>query len=606
MKNNVKIKPEYPRPQFVRDAWQNLNGTWNFAFDDEDVGMEQKWFLSKSVFEKEIVVPFVFQSKLSGINNTGEHEVVWYQRTFDLDEHMEGREVLLHFCAVDYEAKVFVNGTFVGSHEGGGTPFVFDITPYLSGTTQTLTVRVWDPCRGETIPRGKQFWKPKPEGIWYTPSTGIWQTVWIEYAPKQRIERLEFTSLFDEGKEEISCMLSDSCGKDLFLTYRIFMEEEEVAGGSVQCLTGTLNWSVDLIQNHIFRTNFHDGGWAWTPENPKLFDVVFRLMDAQGGVLDEVSGYFGFRKVHTENHRIYLNNKPYYQRLVLDQGYWPDGLLTAPTDDALRYDIEAGKKLGFNGCRKHQKTEEERFLYWADKLGYLVWSECASVPTFGKDQVKRTAFEWAEIVRRDYNHPSVVTWVALNESWGVPNIHGDVVQQHYSQMLYHFLHAIDHTRLVISNDGWEMTETDVCAIHNYAHGQCNEIEKTKEFRMGLSTREELLHHSPTEWDVYAKGFEDKGAPIVLSEFGGIGFDCASKKEGAWGYTKVHTKEEFLEEYRRVIDTVLSAKVLAGFCYTQLTDVEQEINGLMTYDRKWKCDNEKIREINLQKKGVCDL
>ena len=592
-----ELRTEYPRPNFVRKSYQNLNGTWKFAFDDENKGEFEKWFEGHYYME-EIQVPFVYQSKLSGIGEKKFHDILWYEREFRIEEDISNKDVLIHFGAVYYMVKVYVNGKFAAIHEGGDTPFTVNADEFLNkeAEKQRITLRVYDPCTDETIPRGKQFWEEKERGIWYTPSSGIWQSVWIEAVPKARIEKVHFISRFDEGKEEIKCFIKG--GNDgLKIHAEVRFKEELIADVSMLCIGSEASMTVDLIQNHIFRTNFHNDGRAWTPENPNLYDVILRLERIDGEVLDEVGSYFGFRKIHVENRMIYLNNKPYYQRLVLDQGYWPDSLLTAPDDEALRYDIEAAKKLGFNGCRKHQKAEDPRFLYWADKLGYLVWGECASVPTFGEDQVRREMSLWSAIVERDFNHPSIVCWVPLNESWGVPNIHDNRQQQHYSKMFYHYLHTLDPTRLVISNDGWEMTVTDICAIHNYEHGAVGDDKKAEEFEKMFESREELLNHPCGVWDIYAKGNEDEGVPIVITEFGGIGFDIDGNEENGWGYSNAETEEQFVSEYRRVLEPIARSNALSGYCYTQLTDVEQEINGFMTYDRKWKCDPQEIYEIN---------
>lgn len=593
----MAYRTEYPRPDFVRDSYQCLNGTWKFSFDDENVGIDEKWYRGHS-FSRTIEVPFAYQSVLSGIADTNAHDILWYEREETIREDYAGKDVLLHFGAVDYICDVFINGEFAGSHEGGDSPFTVCMTPYLKTGSQKITVRVYDPHKDETIPRGKQFWDGESMGIWYTPTSGIWQTVWIEVVEKRRIEKVKFVSRFDEGKEDIRVFLHGDCA-NCYVGLKIKFEKEEILETRSKCIGSELTISADLIQNHILRTNFHDAGLSWTPEVPNLFDVTLTLEEKDGRIIDEISSYFGFRKIHTENGMIYLNNKPYYQRLVLDQGYWPDGLLTAPSDEALKFDIEAAKKLGFNGCRKHQKAEDPRFLYWADKIGFLVWGECASVPTFGEKQLNRELSLWTEIVERDFNHPSIVCWVPLNESWGVPEIHGNRQQQHYSQMLYHYLHSVDPTRLVISNDGWEMTETDICAIHNYAHGEDSESKKAQKFEEMFAGRRELLSRPCGVWDVYAKGFQDQGAPIVLSEFGGIGFDLSHNEKKAWGYTSVESEEQFVREYKRILDVVLGSPALAGFCYTQLVDVEQEVNGIMTYDRKWKCDAQRIFEINTQ-------
>lgn len=587
------IRNEYPRPQFVREDWQNLNGKWQFQFDDEDKGVSEKWYEDSRYYNKEIIVPFVYQSKASGIALTEPHDIVWYQREFEVKKN-DKELVILHFGAVDYEADIYINGISAYHHVGGHTSFEVDITSFLTkGTSQTITVRAFDPHTDESIPRGKQIWEAESKGIWYTNSTGIWQSVWLEIVPESYIKQINILPKYDDGQVQIEAKVS-KLKPNLQLKYQIHFKNKLFCEGSV-CLTKEkLVFSVDLMQEYIFRTNYHNDGLSWTPESPNLFDISFTLTDNISSE-DNVAMYFGFRKVHQKNGMIFLNNKPYYQKLVLDQGYFPEGLLTAPTDEDLRQDIILAKEMGFNGCRKHQKIEDPRFLYWADKLGYLVWGECASPIIYNSDSVTRLTNEWTEIVERDFNHPCIVTWVPINESWGVPNIQMNRMQQHFSQAMYHLVHSLDETRLVISNDGWSLTETDICAIHNYSHGTSDEIEKYQLFSKTLLNKENILSLHPSPWEIYADGFSYKGEPILLTEFGGIGF--ALSNERGWGYTSVDNAKDFVAEYSRIMTAVYASEILYGYCYTQLTDVEQEINGILTYDRKPKCDLTKIKAIN---------
>lgn len=587
------LKNDYPRPQLMRENWQNLNGEWKFAFDDTNVGILEKWFENAGKYDQKIQVPFVYQSLLSGIHLRDAHDIVWYYREFEIPERM-GKSVILHFGAVDYEADIYVNGQHVCHHTGGHTSFDADITDYLKeDVKQTLSVRAYDPHYDESIPRGKQFWEDESRAIWYTNSTGIWQTVWLETVERQHIEAVRFTSLFDEGKVQMEVFLSE-WKKDMRLVFTIRFQGIKVAKGSVELMGRRIMFDVDLFQEHIFRTTYHDNGWSWSPENPNLFDLDL-VLENDDGELDRAASYFGMRKVHTENGMIYLNNKPYYQKLILDQGYWPQGLLTAPSDEDFVKDIQMSKDMGFNGCRKHQKMEDPRFLYWADRLGFLVWGECAAPPIYNQDAAQRLMMEWSDIIRRDYDHPCIITWVPINESWGVPNISFERQQQHFSQTMYHYLHSLDKTRLVISNDGWAATETDIVAIHNYAHGRDEEIQKYEYFKESLSTRDKLLHRYSTPWPIFAGDFGYENQPILLTEFGGIGFDVSGQK--GWGYTSAASEEEFVKEYKRIMDAVYASSGLWGYCYTQITDVEQEINGMLTYDRKPKCDLSRIRRIN---------
>lgn len=590
------LRTEYPRPQFVRDQWQNLNGEWDFAYDNTDVGLSEKWYKEADKFEHKIQVPFVYQSKLSGIDEYKLQDIVWYHRVFDWHKR-EDERCILHFGAVDYQADVFVNGDFVGQHIGGHTSFSIDITNYLlDDLVQTIVVRAWDPHDDETIPRGKQFWEAESRSIWYTNSTGIWQTVWLEAVNQDHLEKVLFTPDLDRGQVLISAKVPKrSIG--LKLRYSITFKDITICEDEMKIINANPERTVDIYDQKIFRSNFHDNGWTWTPESPNLFDVLLELVTEDEIVLDTVTSYFGMRKVHAENGMIFLNNQPYYQKLVLDQGYWPEGLLTAPSDEAFIEDIRLAKEMGFNGCRKHQKVEDPRFLYWADRMGFIVWGECASTITYTPLAASRLTQEWIEIVERDYNHPSIVTWVPLNESWGVPDIHLDKQQQSFSLSIYHFLHALDTTRLVISNDGWEMTDTDICAIHNYNHGQAHELRKYEHFKRTLSDVTGLIHMPPGKWDTFAEGFSYQGQPILLTEFGGIGYKIG--EQAGWGYTSVDDPDQFVEEYARIMAAVFESQALWGFCYTQLTDVEQEINGILTYDRQPKVELAKIKEINSQ-------
>ncbi len=588
------IRQEYPRPQFLRKGkWTNLNGSWFFAFDDNNVGQSEHWQKSELFFDQKIQVPFVYQAKESGINNQEVHDVVWYQRKISIDTLDANERIRLHFGAVDYFADIYINGDYIGSHEGGDSPFEFDITNALVfNQEQTLTVRVSDRTYDETIPRGKQSWTGHAHDIWYTNSTGIWQTVWLEYVPTNAIENVYLTPDLDRTAVKIDTMLSDrAVGKSL--QYIISFKGEVIVNDTILITQNRVERNVDLVQQHIFRTSFHNEGWTWTPNNPNLFDITFKLLD-EDTILDTVDSYFGLRKVSTENGMIMLNNRPFYQRLVLDQGYWPDGLLTASSDEAFRQDIDLAKQAGFNGCRKHQKVEDPRFLYWADKLGYLVWEEVSSVPYFSAKSASRLIDAWKDTIERDYNHPSIIMWVPLNESWGVDRIHYDTQQQHFSEALYHMIHALDTTRLVQSNDGWENTVTDVVTVHNYSHGQ---NANSKEYRTYLNTLthiDQVVNNSAAAWDVFAKGFHYEGQPIVLSEFGGIGFDFT--RDDGWGFTTAKSEDDYINDLKRLCEVLQASDCLWGYCYTQLTDVEQETNGIFTVDRKSKVPLETLNTI----------
>ena len=587
------FRTEYPRPNFIREEWLNLNGEWNFDFDDEKVGLKERWHKTRKQYTKKINVPFVFQTELSGIKDRKFHDVVWYNRKFEVPEKWKNKRVILNFGAVDYSCKVFINEDLVGEHEGGHVSFSFDITDYLTWGQEDITIFVEDPSTDETIPRGKQFWKEKSASIWYTRTTGIWQTVWLEPVGSVSLDYVRLTPDIDRGNIEVEFEPSKVVD-GLNALLEISFKGKVVVRERIDVMEKYNSAVINLFNKKIFRSFSHGNGWCWTPEEPNLFDINIKLY-VEEKVYDEVKSYFGMRKIHTEKGLVYLNNRPYYQKLVLDQGYWSEGLLTAPKDEDFVTDIKLAKEMGFNGCRKHQKVEDPRFLYWADKLGFLVWGETANAAEYSNAAVERLTKEWMEIIKRDYNHPCIVAWVPLNESWGVPLIAKDKCQQNHSLAMYHLTHSLDRTRLVISNDGWELTKTDICAVHNYNHGTKDEKEKYNYFIESLKIKEAVLSSQPAGRGIYAEGFEHQGEPILLTEFGGIAYDMTNPE--GWGYTVAKTEEEFLSDYERVVSAVLASNIIYGFCYTQLTDVEQEVNGLLTYDRKPKCSLEKIKEIN---------
>ena len=586
-------RTEYPRPEFAREKWQCLNGQWRFAFDDERAGLDDRWERKGLPGDQLIEVPFAFQSPLSGITDPAFHDEVWYSRTFEVPSEWAGQRVMLNFGAVDYACRVFVNGDEAGTHVGGSIGFSLDVTRLLVAGKNVLTVWVCDPSEDESIPRGKQDWLEKSHGIWYTRTTGIWQSVWMEPVSAAHIQSAQFTPDIDHGMARMEALFAGDV-KGMRLRVEVSFRGEVVLD-DVMMLTGPkFTRELDIFGQHIFRTDFHGAGWCWSPEHPNLLDVKLTLIDG-AAVIDEVNTYFGMRKIHTEAGMVFLNNRPYYQKLVLDQGYWPEGLLTAPTDEAFKADIEMMKAMGFNGARKHQKSEDPRFLYWADKLGFIVWGEIASAPSFSQQAVRNLTIEFMEQVMRDYNHPCIVTWVPFNESWGVPRVGRDAAQQAHVKGLVNTVKAMDGSRLVVSNDGWEQVGGDICAIHNYAHGGPNDKQKFAQYKERMRTREVLLADQPCGRMIYAEGSDYEGQPILLTEFGGIAY----KPDGqaGWGYTSATTQAEFLAEYARVMSALYASEALAGFCYTQLSDVEQEVNGLVSYDRKPKANPAKIKQIN---------
>ncbi|MCC7450497.1 MAG: glycoside hydrolase family 2 [Anaerolineae bacterium] len=568
-------RPEYPRPQFVRRDWLNLNGTWDFDFDDRKRGLAEKWF-EQHEFSRTITVPFAFQSLLSGIADTDFHDVIWYARTFEVPQDWRGQRVLLHFGAVDFAAQVWVNGISVAYHEGGHTPFHADITDALIPGVNRVVVRVEDDSEDLEQPRGKQFWERHSKGIFYTRTSGIWQTVWLEPVRESYIETIKFTPDVDSATMKVEYRIANGAPN-----MRI-----EVVASYDGVVIAQDQGQIERLPFKAFRT-LHGLDRLWSPEDPNLYDVTIRLKDGSR-VLDEVQSYCGMRKIAVVDGQIELNNRPYYMKLVLDQGYFPEGLLTPPSDQAIINDIQITKDMGFNGARKHQKIEDPRYLYWADQMGLLVWGEMANSQTYGERGVQHIMAEWQAAVERDYNHPCIVMWVPLNESWGVPRLRTDSRQPHHAMALYHLTKSIDPTRLVISNDGWEHVKSDLCTIHDYEADAAIVRER-------YSRVDNVLASFYSERPAYVPGFKHHDQPIFVSEFGGIAYK-KSDWDG-WGYIAAANDDHFIDAYRSAITALLESPLVKGFCYTQLTDVEQEINGLLTYDRRPKVDVAAIRAIN---------
>jgi beta-galactosidase/beta-glucuronidase len=565
-------RPEYPQPQFEREQWLNLNGTWEFELNDSPTAPQR--------FSRTIIVPFCPESKNSGVADPGFHPSLWYRRGFSVPPAWNGKRVLLHFGAVNYRANVWVNGAMQGGHEGGHVPFVFDITDALKPGTNTLSVHAEFPPTDRYIPRGKQYWEPKSKSIFYTRTTGIWQTVWLEPVAEAYLESARITSDMD-GLSMIDARIRG--GKpDLQLRTTLSLGKQVVAINTVPASTARLSTALSITDPK-----------RWSPTTPTLYNVAFELLD-NTRVLDRVKSYTGFRSIATERGRVLLNGRPIFLKMILDQGYWPESNLTPPSDDAIQFDIRTTQEMGFNGARKHQKLEDPRYLYWADKLGLLVSSEMANAYLFDSQAVERFTREWMEAIERDYNHPSIIIWVPINESWGVPNLR-DPRQQNYVKQLYALTHAFDNTRPVVDNDGWEHTDmTDLFAIHDYTATGAALAEKYKDLgQPGAGVPDNGRA-------ALAPGYRYNGTPVLLSEFGGIAFIPPGHEVPAesWGYSGVEkTAQAALERLEGLYVGIAKVPGFAGLCYTQLTDVEQEVNGLLTYDRKPKFPAAALKRMN---------
>ena len=570
-------RPEYPRPQCVRDPWLNLNGMWAFAFDPGCSGVARGLPAAESL-PREIVVPYCSESRLSGLGDIDFHPAVWYRRSFTLPEDWDGRRVLLHIGASDHDTTVWVNGHEAGRHVGGYTPITCDITSWLRRGENNLVISAQDDTRSPWVLSGKQCPDYYSRRCHYTRTTGIWQTVWLEAVPDTYIQEVRLTPSLEGGFVLVELTLGGRPSR-----------------GSLHAMAQLDGFDVGqaearFIGQHATLTLPLEAVQAWGPGHPTLYDLTLTL-DALGG-RDVVQSYFGLRSVALSDHAILFNGKPLFQRLVLDQGFYPDGVYTAPSDEALRCDIEISQGLGFNGARLHQKLFEPRFLYWADRLGYLVWDE---FPNWGLDirDAKALAVfapQWLEAMRRDYSHPSVVGWCPFNETQ--PDQDPTVVQT-----IYRLTKALDRTRPVIDASGYQHVETDIYDVHNYEQ----DTARFASFFAPMAAGGEPFRNRPELDAPY------RGQPYFVSEYGGIWWNPQQSDDRGWGYGGVagrpRSEDEFLARYRQLTETLLRHPRMCALCYTQLYDVEQEVNGLYTYDRRAKFDPALIRAINAQQAAI---
>ncbi|MFC4424746.1 glycoside hydrolase family 2 protein [Deinococcus navajonensis] len=566
----------HPEPLLEREAWQSLDGTWRFCFDDE----AQYKHPNDVVFDREILVPYPPESQRSGIHDEGFHSVVWYSRQVTLrPEECSGR-VLLHFGAVDYLATVWANGRIVAHHEGGHTPFTADITQQArAGSTVEIVVRAEDNPHDLAKPRGKQDWMREPHSIWYPRTTGIWQTVWLESVPETYLRRLTWSSDMERWQIGVGVEVAGPLPSGLTVRVRLYRDDDLLADDRYALLAPEVDRQIALTDPGIddFRNDL-----LWSPRHPQLLRAEVELMVGEQ-VLDRVLSYTALRSVSVTGNRFLLNGRPYYLKMVLDQGYWPDSLMSA-TDEELRRDVELTKQLGFNGARKHQKIESPRWLYWCDVLGLLVWEEMPSPYRFTSRAVERLTTEWKEVIARDISHPCIVAWVPLNESWGVPDLPTNPSHRHYVRALYHLTKTLDPSRPVIGNDGWEHLATDMLTIHDYA----DDPEKLRQ-RYGSPdvTRLTLQMQQPADRVLTLGGFEEAGQPVIISEFGGIAY--IPDHTTGWGYSQSQSEADFLGDYEALLSAIHECYGLSGFCYTQLTDTFQEKNGLLYEDRTPKAN-----------------
>ena len=567
--NPNNVLQEYPRPILVRNDWKNLNGLWDYTITSKGENKPEN-------YDGEILVPFPIESSLSGVRKRiSKEQELWYHKNFQIPKKWKSKEIIIHFGAVDWESELWINDINVGLHKGGYDPFSFNITPYLrKGKNQKLELRVWDPTDDGFQPRGKQIKNPK--GIWYTPVSGIWQTVWLEPVNYKHITNIHTTTDIDDSSVLIK-LFSSYDFKDDLIEF-VLKEDEKVLQKTI--IKADLETKISFENPKL-----------WSPESPFLYDLEIKLI-SNGKIIDHIETYFGMRKISIKKdvngtRRMMLNNKEYFQVGTLDQGWWPDGLYTAPSDEALKFDIFKTKEFGFNMIRKHVKVEPARWYFHADKIGMLVWQDMPNGEKIERPKWQRNNFfngqefipsfesemnfknEWNEIIDFLYSNPSIVCWVPFNEAWG----------QFKTEEISQLTKNIDPSRLVNAASGGNYYNVgDITDIHNYPEPK-------------------MLFYNPNQSN-------------VLGEYGGIGLAIENhlwQSDKNWGYVKYKSSEKATDEYVNFANQLLEMvlKGFSGAIYTQTTDVEGEVNGLITYDRKIiKLDMERVKEIN--KKVIKEL
>ena len=585
MEKTLIPRPEHPEPMMRRDNWQNLNGEWLFEFDFGTSGTERELFKPENAKEytKKITVPFCPESELSGIGYKDFIPAVWYKRSITVtEEQLKGR-VLLHFGAVDYECDIYVNGVKAGNHFGGYSSFKLDITDLLKAGENDITVNARDNLRTAKQPKGKQSSLFYSHACDYTRTTGIWQTVWLEFVPTGYIKTAKYYPDIEEGAFDIELTLS--CGGKLNI--EALYEGKSVGSYSKAVKGSYVRLHLPLSEKHL-----------WEVGNGRLYDLKLTLETEYG--TDVLYSYAGLREVRIDGFKVLINDKSVFQRTVLDQGFYPDGIYTAPSEEALKQDIELSMALGFNGARLHEKMFEPRFLYHCDKAGYLVWGEHAN---WGLDINIESGFinflpEWCEAVERDFNHPAIIGWCPFNETGGQ---YGDMARRTL-RAVYEETKRLDPTRPVIDTSGFYHVVTDIYDQHDYNQNP----ESFRKAYINYNGKQDSFRLFQPDKQIYVPNL-----PFFMSEFGGIKWIPESKLENAadnsWGYGDApKTEEEFFTRYEGLVSALLDAPNIMGFCYTQLYDVEQEVNGLYTYSREKKFeDYSRITAANTKKAAIED-
>ncbi|PRO66531.1 glycoside hydrolase family 2 protein [Alkalicoccus urumqiensis] len=583
----VSDTAEHPRPQARRGSWYDLQGEWEIREDPEDKGRKEKWHETRNAWEATIHVPCAPEFDDAGEVASG--KILWYRRSFEWKEEI--KELLIHFEAVDAEADVWLNGVRLGGHSGGFTPFTLPAGEALQHGRNDLVVRVEDTTSVDQ-PLGKQSWKGKNFLCWYTPTTGIWQPVWMEAVQTTYAADWHITPDINTGRFSLHTTLA-GVTEPVYVEAELTFQGEWITTAGIWLRPDKTEGTIELeadTDSADFRV------YTWSPEAPHLYDIELRVVDADRRPLDELTMYAGMRDIRVENGRVLLNRETFYQQLILDQGYYP-GRGMSGTAEQMEKDLHYVKEMGFNGVRRHQTIADRRYLSMCDRLGLVVWAEMPSAYRFSRKAAANLLDGAREMVEKHYNHPSVIVYTLMNESWGIPEVYENGAQQALVNALYYQTKALDTTRLVVGNDGWEHTLTDLLTIHDYT-------SDAGRMKAGYEIEEELLHGAPSltsRRQNYASGWKHRGEPLLISEFGGVAFGGA---EDEWGYgIRPQTKEAAWERIASLIRTVQDTPLVQGFCYTQLADVEQEGNGLLDHDHQPKFSIEAVRSVlNRRKNG----
>jgi hypothetical protein len=577
---------QHPRPQLQR-GWTSLNGIWDFALDVD----AQLTSPSEVNFDRQILVPFAPETPRSGIAAQGFFKASWYRLNFERPKLRRGERAILHFGAVDYQATVWLNGRYVTAHEGGYTPFKCDITDFLKARgAQTLVVRAFDDPADMEMPRGKQDWRADAHAIWYPRTSGIWQTVWIEVIPATSVAAVRWDSSVTDWCLKLHAFIAGKRTDAHTLKVTVSFRDQVLANDTYSVRGGEVERVIALPDPGI---GDERNQFTWHPDHPHLFDVVLELRNERGQLVDRATSYAALRELGWDGERVTLNGDVIRMRLALDQGYWFETGMTGD-DDQQKRDVELAKEAGMNGVRKHQKLEDPRFLYWADKLGLMVWQEMPSAYSFSKLAMRRVTEEWLGALERDISHPCVVVRVPINESWMVPDLPLSKEQRDYVRALFYLTKAYDSSRPVVCNSGWEaVIDADILTAHDYdpnpdsfAARYADTDENFAKLFARVRPGGKLLLLDEASW---------KGKVLGIDEFGGIKFDTDPKEgESSWGYSEVKTPEEFEQKYAGLVGAVHNHPRISIWCWTQLTDTYQEKNGIYTMDRKPKANIEKIR------------